>query len=103
MDQHLVFLLFGLANGAIYAALALTLVVTYSSSGVINFATGGLAALGAYTYAFLRRGELLVPIPGLPKTIDLGSELTFWGAAALSVVAASLQAKLLWVLVFVQT
>jgi ABC-type branched-subunit amino acid transport system ATPase component/branched-subunit amino acid ABC-type transport system permease component len=100
MDQHLVFLLFGLANGAIYAALALTLVVTYRSSGVINFATGGLAALGAYTYAFLRRGELLVPIPGFPKTIDLGSELTFWGAAAISVVITSLVGLLLYVLVF---
>src|SRR6478752_7770307 len=100
MDQHLVFLLFGLANGAIYAALALTLVVTYRSSGVINFATGGLAALGAYTYAFLRRGELLIPIPGFPKTIDIGSELTFWGAAAISVVITSLIGLLLYLLVF---
>ncbi|WP_243058135.1 branched-chain amino acid ABC transporter permease/ATP-binding protein [Nocardioides sp. SR21] len=100
MDQHLVFLLFGLANGAIYAALALTLVVTYRSSGVINFATGGLAALGAYTYAFLRRGELLIPIPGLPKTVDLGSELTFWGAAAISVVITSLFGLVLYLAVF---
>src|SRR3954453_19139654 len=100
MDQHLVFLLFGLANGSIYAALALTLVVTYRSSGVINFATGGLAALGAYTYAFLRRGELLVPIPGLPKTIHLSGELSFWPAATISVVVTALVGLLMYLLVF---
>lgn len=100
MDQHLVFLLFGLANGAIYAALALTLVVTYRSSGVINFATGGMAALGAYTYAFLRRGELLIPIPGLPKTIDLGGEIAFWPAAIVSVIITALVGLLMYLLVF---
>ena len=100
MDQHVVFLLFGLANGSIYAALALTLVVTYRSSGVINFATGGLAALGAYTYAFLRRGELLVPVPGLPKTIDLGRELAFWPAATIAVAITALVGLLMYLLVF---
>ena len=43
MDQHLIFLLLGLANGAVFAALALALVVTYRSSGVLNFATGTIA------------------------------------------------------------
>lgn len=100
MDQHLVFLLLGLANGAVYAALALTLVVTYRSSGVINFATGGMAALGAYTYAFMRRGELLIPIPGLPKTIDLGGEVAFWPAAIVSVLITALVGLLLYLAVF---
>ena len=67
MDQHLIFLLLGLANGAVYAALALTLVITYRSSGVVNFATGTMALLGAYTYAFLRQGEVLVPLPFVPE------------------------------------
>ena len=48
MDQHLIFLLLGLANGAVFAALALALVVTYRSCGVINFATGAMALYGAY-------------------------------------------------------
>ncbi|MCW2751287.1 MAG: putative transporter ATP-binding protein, partial [Aeromicrobium sp.] len=100
MDQHIVFLLFGLANGAIYAALALTLVVTYRSSGVINFSSGALALLGAYTYAFLRRGELLVPIPGLPKTVDLGTELGFLPAAAISVAICAVVGLLIYLLVF---
>jgi len=40
--------LLGLGTGAIYALLALGLVVIYRGSGVINFAHGGLAMVGAY-------------------------------------------------------
>src|ERR1700730_15355946 len=85
MDQHLIFVLLGLANGAVYAALALTLVVTYRSSGVVNFATGAMAFLGAYLYAFLTQGQLLIPLPFFPKTLDLGVRLGFWPAAITSV------------------
>ena len=43
-----------------YAALAVALVLTYRSSGVINFATGTIALYTAYTYAQLREGHLLL-------------------------------------------
>ena len=76
--DHIASLLLGLGNGGVYAALALALVLTYRSSGVINFATGAIALYVAYTYAGLRKGELLVLVPGLPKTVDLGGELGFW-------------------------
>ena len=46
--------------------------LTYRSSGVINFATGAQALFGAYTYAYLREGKLFLIIPGLPATVDLG-------------------------------
>ena len=85
MDQHLIFLVLGLASGAVYAALALTLVVTYRSSGVVNFATGSMSLLGAYLYAFLRQGELLLPLPFLPRTVEVGAPLGFWPAALISV------------------
>ena len=84
MDQHLIFLLLGLANGAVFASLAMALVVTYRSSGVLNFATGTIALYGVYTYAFLRQGQLLVLIPGLPEKVDLGSDLSFWPATLLT-------------------
>jgi ABC-type branched-subunit amino acid transport system ATPase component/branched-subunit amino acid ABC-type transport system permease component len=100
MDQHLIFLLLGLANGAVFAALAMALVVTYRSSGVLNFATGTIALYGAYTYAFLRHGELLVLIPGLPKTVDLGSDLSFWPATLLTLLITALFGLLLYVVVF---
>jgi len=75
VTDHVNFLLLGLGNGAVFAALAVALVVCCRSSGVLNFATGTIALYGAYTYAFLRNGELLNPIPGFPKTIDVGGPM----------------------------
>ena len=98
--DHVASLLLGLGSGGVFAALALALVITYRASGVVNFATGAMALYVAYTYAGLRRGELLVPIPGLPKTVDLGQELGFWPAVALSMVIAAALGALLYVLVF---
>jgi ABC-type branched-subunit amino acid transport system ATPase component/ABC-type branched-subunit amino acid transport system permease subunit len=100
VDQHLIFLLLGLANGAVFAALALALVVTYRSSGVVNFATGAMALLTAYIYAFLRQGKLLLLIPGLPKSIDVGGPMGFWPAAVLACLIAAALGFVLYVLVF---
>ena len=98
--DHIGSLLLGLGNGAVFAAIAVALVVTYRSSGVINFATGAIALYVAYTYASLRKGELLVLVPGLPQSIDVGSPLGFWPAAAISLVVAALVGALLYLLVF---
>ena len=100
MDQHLIFLLLGLANGAVYAALALTLVVTYRSSGVVNFATGAMALLGAYTYAYLRQGQILVPLPFVPGKIDLPGALGFWPATVISVAVCAVVGLMLYGAVF---
>jgi ABC-type branched-subunit amino acid transport system ATPase component/branched-subunit amino acid ABC-type transport system permease component len=98
--DHVASLLLGVGNGGVYAALALALVITYRASGVVNFATGAIALYVAYTYAGLRRGELLVPFPGLPKTVDLGQELAFAPAVAVSLVVAAALGAVLYVLVF---
>lgn len=100
MSQYVVFLILGLGNGAVFGALALALVLTYRSSGVVNFATGAIALYSAYTYAFLRKGELLVPFPGLPKTIDLGGPLGLFPAMVLALALAGLFGVLLYGLVF---
>ncbi len=100
MTDHINFLFLGLGNGAVFAALALALVVTYRSSGVLNFATGGLSLQAAYTYAFLRRGELLTPLPLLPKTIDLGGPLAFWPALLATVALEATIGVFLYVAVF---
>jgi ABC-type branched-subunit amino acid transport system ATPase component/branched-subunit amino acid ABC-type transport system permease component len=100
MDQHLIFLLLGLANGAVFASLAMALVVTYRSSGVLNFATGTIALYGAYTYAFLRQGQLLVLIPGLPEKVDVGSDLSFWPATVITLAITALLGLLLYLIVF---
>jgi ABC-type branched-subunit amino acid transport system ATPase component/branched-subunit amino acid ABC-type transport system permease component len=98
--DHVAALLLGLGNGGVYAALALALVLTYRSSGVINFATGAVALYGAYTYASLREGELLLLFPGLPSSIDLGGPLGFWPAAALALCINALLGALLYLVVF---
>ena len=87
--DHVASLLLGLGNGGVFAALALAIVITYRASGVVNFATGAMALYVAYTYAGLRKGSLLVPFPGLPKTVDLGQDLDFLPAFLLSMVIAA--------------
>jgi sulfate-transporting ATPase len=98
---HITSPLLGLGNGAVFAALAIALVLTYRSSGVVNFATGTMALYTAYTYAYLREGKLLVLIPGLPQTIGLGtSKLGFAPAAILALAIAALLGALLYGVVF---
>jgi ABC-type branched-subunit amino acid transport system ATPase component/branched-subunit amino acid ABC-type transport system permease component len=101
MSTFVLFLILGLGSGAVYAALGLGLVVTYRSSGVVNLATGAIALYVAYTYAFLRQGKLVDPIPGLNPTPGIGTgPLGFWPAFALSLVIAGVLGALLYVLVF---
>jgi sulfate-transporting ATPase len=97
---HVTSLLFGLGNGAVYAALALALVLTYRSSGVINFATGTIALYTAYIYASLREGKLLFLVPGLPKTADVGGPMAFVPAALIALAIAAVLGALLYVVVF---
>lgn len=50
MSDFLVFLVPGIVDGGIYAIVALGLVLTYKTSGVFNFAHGGIAAAAAYLF-----------------------------------------------------
>jgi branched-chain amino acid transport system permease protein len=69
----------GVATGCIYALLALGLTLIYQVSGVVNFAQGALAAIGAYfLWALLNQA-------GLP----------FWPAALAAVAAGFLFGALL--------
>ena len=100
MTEHLQFLLLGLGSGGVFAALALALVVIYRSSGVMNFATGSLALFGAYTYAYLRQGELLIVVPGFPESIDVGGDPGFFAAAIISMALCAALGLVLYLLVF---
>ena len=72
IDTYLQFLLLGTGAGAIYAAIALGLLMTYRSSGVVNFAHGAAAMYGAYVFVGLRvDGDLLLPLPGTPGRVHL--------------------------------
>src|ERR1700759_4441845 len=50
MSSFVQFLLLGLGVGSIYALLALGTVAVYRGSGVVNFAHGSLALVGATIY-----------------------------------------------------
>ncbi|MEU7870391.1 branched-chain amino acid ABC transporter permease [Dactylosporangium sp. NPDC049140] len=66
MTQLLSMLVTGLSTGAIYALVALGLVLLYKAAGVVNFAHGSLLLLGAYVTA--RTWEPL----GFPIAAGLG-------------------------------
>lgn len=68
----------GLGKGAIYAALALAIVMCHRSTGLINFAQGEFATLSAMFTAVLT-------MAGIPVWISLGIAIvvSFLGAAAI--------------------
>jgi ABC-type branched-subunit amino acid transport system ATPase component/branched-subunit amino acid ABC-type transport system permease component len=61
MDKFSLFLLLGLGAGGAYALLGLGAVLIYRSSGIVNFAQGAFAAVGAMIYYELQ-GHLPVAI-----------------------------------------
>ena len=66
MQQILLFILLGLGSGALIAAIALGVVVTYRGSGIINLATGAVAMLTGYAFWSLRTDVLGVQLGTVP-------------------------------------
>jgi branched-chain amino acid transport system permease protein len=64
MSVYLLFVIVGLGLGALYAALALGLVLVYKGTGVINFAQGAMAMWAAFVYDEVRKTGDLVFIVG---------------------------------------
>jgi branched-subunit amino acid ABC-type transport system permease component len=59
MQSIFLFIVIGLVPGALIAAVALGLVLTYRGANIINIATGSLAMMGAYAYYGLSEGGYL--------------------------------------------
>lgn len=100
MSQHVTFLVLGLASGAVFAALAMALVVTYRSSGALNFAIAPIALHAAYTYAFLRRGELMIPVPVFRDMVALPWALGLVPAIVLTLAIEAVVGMVLYLIVF---
>src|SRR5664279_3112806 len=100
MNEHLTFLLLGLGNGAVFAALAMALVVTYRSSGVLNFAVAPIALHAAYTYAFLRQGELMIPVPVVAHTVTLPGAVALAPALVVTLAIEAVVGMALYLIVF---
>jgi branched-chain amino acid transport system permease protein len=69
VQQILLFILLGLGSGALIAALALGVVVTYRGSGIINLATGAIAMLAGYAFWSLRANVLGVQMGTAPALL----------------------------------
>lgn len=102
MEQILLFALIGLGTGSIYAAVATGIIVTYRSTGILNFAVGAMATWGVYVYDELRRtGDLLIPVVVIPHRFGLfGSGAGFLPAMTLGLASSALIGLLVHTLVF---
>src|SRR5689334_4027175 len=101
MSSYILFLLLGLGAGAVYAMLALGLVLKYRSAGVVDFSHGAVAMFIAYVYLGLREdGDLQFPWIWLPHSLSLGSGMSTGVAIAISLVYAAVLGVILYVLVF---
>ena len=101
-ERILTFLVLGLGEGALIAAVGLGVVLTYRGSGVVNFATGAMAMYTSYVYSDLRiNGDLFVPpLPGGLTKIDLGGPMSFWPALVVSLIVAAVMGVLFHLLIF---
>lgn len=101
MTDYLGYLLAGLGGGAVIASLAIGLVLSYRTSGVVNFAH---AAMGVYVasafFEFRATGDLVLPIIGLPARVHLLPRPTLVSALVVAVVLAGLLGVLVFALVF---
>src|SRR5436305_100352 len=86
MTDFLKFFLLGLGAGGIYALLALGIVLVYRGSGIVNFASGGMALFGASVFVETRDSV------GTPAAVVIGVVATVnWAAGgALAAVAGVL-------------
>lgn len=71
MSELITFVVAGLTAGAVYALAAVGLVLTYRTSGVLNFAHGAIAAVSAYAFYALNV-EHGVPWPVAAASAVLG-------------------------------
>ena len=100
MSDYAFYLLLGSGAGAIIAAFALGLVVTYQGSGVVNFAHGAMAMWSTYVYADLRNGAYPIPIPGLPDRYHFSGDVGFRWALLITMLTAAVIGFVVYALVF---
>lgn len=79
MGDLLVFVLSGLVSGALYALLATGLVLSYSASGLFNFAHGATAYLCALTFYELHAGLGWPAVPAALLVVSVLAPGLGWG------------------------
>lgn len=89
MSTFLTFTILGLVLGSVYAVAASGLVLTYTTSGVFNFAHGAQAMIGAFVYWQLTAGWG-IPVP-LALVLVIGLVGPLMGAGLYAVVMRGLR------------
>lgn len=101
MSAYLGYLLAGIGGGAVIASLALGLVLTWRSSRVVNFAHAAMGTYVAFAYfEFRDRGDLVLPVLGLPARIHLLDTPTLAAALVFALILAALLGLAVYWLVF---
>jgi ABC-type branched-subunit amino acid transport system permease subunit len=99
MSSYVLFLLLGLGSGAVYATLALGLVLKYRSAGVVDFAHGAVAMFCAYVFLNLHtKGALVLPWPVIAHSIQVGPDVGY--TTDISIVVSLVYAAVLGVITY---
>lgn len=97
MSEWPFYALLGVGTGALYAAFAMSVIITYRGSGVVNFAVGAMAMIPAMVFAELRQsGDLVIPIVALPNRFELGAPMAFVPAALIGLAVGLAVAALIY-------
>jgi ABC-type branched-subunit amino acid transport system ATPase component/ABC-type branched-subunit amino acid transport system permease subunit len=72
-ETTITFVVLGLATGALYALVALGVVLTYRASGVLNFAAGALGAFAAFLFYSLHDNHGWPLLPALLVALAVGA------------------------------
>lgn len=101
MGQFILFALTGLGIGAVFAVLAMGLIITYKGTGVINFAAGVMGLWSGYIFSELRTtGDYVFPVVFVHDRIHVAEQVHGGIALALAVATGVLLGVLAHVLVF---
>nr|MCU0261055.1 hypothetical protein [Ilumatobacteraceae bacterium] len=101
MADWILFGSLGLAAGAVYAAIAIGVILVYRGSGVVNLAQGAMAMFPAAVFVSLRtEGVLVLPVVGIPGSFDLGGPWPVLPAFIVAVAVGVLIGLLAYLLVF---
>ena len=85
MHLFLEYTILGLVTGAVYGIAASGLVLTYTTSGIFNFAQGAMAMLAAFTYWQFRYGwNWPAPLALFAVIVVLGAAAGHWSSTAAS-------------------
>ncbi len=100
MSTWAFYALLGVGTGAMYGAFAMSVIITYRGSGVVNFAVGALAMIPAMVFAELRSsGDLVVPVILIPNRYGLGAPMGLLPAAGLAMTVGLIVAAVIYLAV----